>query len=132
MKFLLRTLLIAGLSYFGLKMFDWWVIVLVAFVVGLLLSEKRTRRLYGKKQTPAYAFLSGFLAIALIWGGMAWWMDSQNASLLSQKVFDILSAGMETSMPARWSLILSTAIAGGVLGGFSAMTGNLLGEAIKG
>lgn len=131
MKFILRTLLIAGLSFFGLRMFDWWIIIIVAFFVGLLLREKSQRRLYAKKKPSSLVFLSGFLAIALIWGGMAWWMDSQNASLLSNKIYDILFAGKDLMLSPQWIMILLTMVIGGLLGGFSAMTGNLLGKALQ-
>ncbi|MEM8886693.1 MAG: hypothetical protein AAGD28_01825 [Bacteroidota bacterium] len=131
MKFLLRTISIAFLAFIGLRFFDWWIIVVIALAVGVIMSEKRPRRLFGKKKAPAYAFLSGFLAIALVWGAMSWWLDSQNASLLSQKIFELLSGGASSAVSPAWAMIGLTACTGGLLGGFSSMTGNLLGEAIK-
>lgn len=131
MKFLLRTVLIAGLSFVGLRMFDWWIIIVVAFVVCLLLSDKSARRLYGKKKAPTLAFLSGFIAIALVWGIMAWLLDAQNGSLLSQKIYQILLPGKDLGVASQWIMILLTASIGGLLGGSSAMTGNLLGKALR-
>lgn len=136
MKILLRFLLIAGLSYLGLQYFSWWIIAVVAFLVGLILSEKKPRRLFDKRVPPTLSFLMGFLAIVLVWGGMAYWIDQQNASLLSQKIFDLLfgsimSPESQSNVSAPWAMIGLTAIVGGLLGGFSALTGNLLGEAIK-
>ncbi|MEM6804492.1 MAG: hypothetical protein AAF696_24040 [Bacteroidota bacterium] len=131
MKFLLRTILIAGLSYLGLSYFDWWIIIPIAFGVGLLMSEKRPRRLFKKKKRPAYAFISGFIAQALVWGIMDWYLDKGNASLLSGKIFELLSSGASTPLSPAWALITTTACTGALLGGFSAMSGNLLGEAIK-
>ncbi|MGB8192543.1 MAG: hypothetical protein WCF67_11525, partial [Chitinophagaceae bacterium] len=80
MKFLISILLIALLSFtIGLYL-PWWSLALVAFVVAALIHQRA-----GK------AFLSGFLALFLLWGILAFIIDQQNQHILSQKVAQLLS-----------------------------------------
>ncbi|MEO0470237.1 MAG: hypothetical protein AAF206_11490 [Bacteroidota bacterium] len=132
MKFFLRILLILGLAYLVQSFFPFWTAAIVAFVVGLVLSERRKRRVFGnKKQAKSYSFLAGFLALFILWGGMSWYLDAQNASLLSEKIAQLLLRGQEAPFQGAWFMILTTALIGGLMGGFSCLSGNLLGEAIK-
>ncbi|MDX1906687.1 MAG: hypothetical protein SF053_06605 [Bacteroidia bacterium] len=134
MRFLLRLLLITGLGYVAALYLPFWSAAVVAFVVCLLMSRRRRARLFGRPKPPAFAFWAGFFALAGLWGGLAWQINQQNASLLSEKIAGILlSAIPDVQLPvsAASFMILLTALIGGLMGGFSAMTGNLLGEAIK-
>ncbi|MEM7656576.1 MAG: hypothetical protein AAF399_10640 [Bacteroidota bacterium] len=126
---MLRFLLILVLAYPAGVFFPWWWAIVVAFLVGLLMSEKKRRRVFGKQQVPARAFLAGFLALFLLWGVMVFWINGQNEGILAEKVAQLISANPPISGP--YLLILISALMGGLIGGFGAMTGNLLGEAMR-
>lgn len=138
MRFVLRFILVGLIGFLcgsWLPQFPLWPSMLGAFLVGLLLSTKKKKWIFGKKQPPANAFLAGFLALLLIWGFTAFTKDAANASLLSEKiggVFDVfLGIEGEWFLPKPYVLVLITALIGGMAGGLSIMTGNLLGEAVK-
>ncbi|GAB4411080.1 MAG: hypothetical protein OHK0039_15930 [Bacteroidia bacterium] len=101
----------------------------VAFVVGWMLSERRRKRAFGKQPAPPRSFLAGFLALFLLWGGLAFRLNAANASLLAGKMGAMFLPELPISAPL--ALILLTASIGGLLGGFATLSGNLLGEAIK-
>ena len=130
MRFFLRYFLILILSYPLGFLVPWWGTALVAFVVGAILSERRKRRVFAKKQPPARSFLAGFLAIFLLWGGIAYYYNLQNANFLAEKVSQLFT--QSPPIPGPYLLILLTALIGGILGGLSALTGNFFGEALKG
>lgn len=129
MRFLLRFILILATAY-GLQLFlPFWAVALAAFVVGLALSQRRKKRGYGKVPPPAYAFWAGFLAVGLLWGIKAFMLDRGNESLLSPQIAELILGKPTGGGPLI--MIGITALLGALLGGFGAMTGNLLGEAIK-
>ncbi len=110
MRFLLATLLTATLSFLAGLYTPWWSIAIVAFLVALLVKQR-----YG------LAFLSGFLGLFLLWGGLAFWIDVKNESILSRKVAQLFSLGESSFL-----LILITALVGAVVAGFAAMSGSSL------
>ncbi|MDP5171651.1 MAG: hypothetical protein NWR72_15500 [Bacteroidia bacterium] len=132
MRFLLRFILILLFSWLLQLFLPFWSVAIVAFVVGLLLSQKRKKRLYGRNTPPARAFLAGFLAIFLLWGVRALLLDLGNESLLSLEIFTIIFQSPEALPYPSYVMIALSATIGGLLGGLSAMSGNLLGEAIQG
>jgi hypothetical protein len=67
------------------------------------------------------AYLSGFASIFLLWGVLAWWMDAQNDSILSQRMANLFPLGGSSAL-----LILITAIVGAIIGGLSALSGSFL------
>jgi hypothetical protein len=110
MKFLISILLIALLSYIACLYGPWWSIAIVAFLVTLLIPQSLVR-----------SFLSGFLAIFLLWGLLALMMDMKNDSFLSEKVAQLFKLGAASLL-----LIVITGIIGGLVGGFAGMTGAAL------
>ena len=105
-KFLVTTGLIALVSFiFGL-FFPWWTIAAAAFVVSVLIPQK-----------PSHAFLSGFVALFLLWGGMALGIDLANEGILSTRVAGLLPLGGSSV-----ALILVTAVIGALVGGGGALT----------
>jgi apolipoprotein N-acyltransferase len=110
MKSLTAIILTALLSFASGLYFPWWSIAVVALLVAVLVHQKA-----GK------AFLSGFLAIFLLWGILAFWIDVKNEHLLSQKVAQIFPLG-----GSHIAMILVTAVVGALVGGFAAMTGSYL------
>ncbi|HYF30095.1 MAG TPA: hypothetical protein VD993_03150 [Chitinophagaceae bacterium] len=110
MKFLVSIFLIALLSFaLGLYM-PWWSLALAAFVVAALIHQRA-----GK------SFLTGFLALFLLWGILAFIIDQQNQQVLSKKVAQLLSLGEGSIV-----IILITGLVGGLVAGFAAMSGSYL------
>lgn len=109
MKFFAAILLTALLGYAAplLPNLPWWSFALSSFVVALVVH-----------QLPFKAFLSGFLGLFLLWIIYAWIKDTANAHLLSTKVAAILPLGGNYIL-----LLLMTALIGGVISGFAALTG---------
>jgi len=112
MKFVISVIITAFLSYsFGLyAAFPWYSFAICALAVALAIHQK-----------PYKAFLSGFIALFLLWGIMALLMDNANHHILSQKVAQILP--LEGSSMA---IILLTAFIGGLVAGMAALTGSLI------
>ena len=135
MRFILRVILVAAISYGATLYFPWWSVAIVGFLVGLILSQKTgnsRKRSFTKSKPPARAFLAGFLALFFLWGGVAYFLDTENASILSTKISQLIIPSNEPPIPGSYIMLLVTALIGGLLGGFSTMTGNLLGEAVRG
>lgn len=131
MKFFFRFLLILILGFLALKFLPFWSAALVAFVVGLLMSEKQKRRMFGRKPPPPFSFWAGFLAMLLLWGGTAFLLDHQNGGVLSTRVAQVVA---QSDMPVESGsrlMILASALIGALLGGLGALTGNWLGQALK-
>ncbi|MEL6630911.1 MAG: hypothetical protein AAFQ83_05565 [Bacteroidota bacterium] len=137
MRFLIRFLLMALVGYlFGSYAPQWslWPIFVGGILIGVLLSRQKKKRQFGKRKMPrTYAFWAGFAAMFLLWGGMAYWLDQQNGGILSAKVGQIVfaSSSLGTSSDIGTIMVLISSLLGGLAGGFSMMTGNFLGEAIK-
>ena len=111
MKFLIATILTALLSFIaGIYIPLWWFFVIVALLVALLIHQKA-----GK------AFFAGFLGLFILWSVLAFWMDSANDGILSTKIASLLPlAG------SKWMLIIVTALIGGLVAGFAALSGSYL------
>ena len=110
MKVIIKMILMVALTYLLLLSFPWWWIIVIPFVVSFVLPTND----FG-------AFLSGFLGIGLLWLVMAWKIDVETNSVLSQKIADIFPVGGDTTM-----LVIISGVVGGVSGGFGALSGNLL------
>lgn len=106
MNFILKVVLIAGLSYLAELFLPWWSIVICAFLVSLIIPTRSLN-----------SFLSGFLGVGLLWLLFAWVIDAQSDSLLMAKVADLL----EFSQSA--ALIAITATIGALVGGFASLSG---------
>lgn len=107
MKFFLSALLTALLSFLAGLRFEWWSIAIVAFLVALFI-----------RQSIGKSFLAGFTGIFVLWAIVAWWIDIKNQSILSTKIAQLFPLGGSSLL-----LILITALIGGLVGGFAAMSG---------
>lgn len=116
MRFLLATLLIAALSFIIGIYLSWWALAVVAFAVAMLLPQSDGR-----------SFGAGFLAIFLLWGALAFWIDFNNNSLLSQKIAQLFPLGGSSVL-----MILTTAFVGALVGGFAAWSGSSLRRLLAG
>src|SRR5262249_25620775 len=110
MKFTVAILLTALLSFTAGLWLEWWIIAVAAFLIALLVHQRAVK-----------AFLSGSIGVFLLWGIMAWWIDMKNEHVLSKKIAEILPLGGNSFL-----LILVTAIIGGLVGGFGALSGSYL------
>lgn len=110
MKFVVATILTALLAYVAGLFLPWWSIAVAAFVAALIVAQR-----------PLGAFLAGFLSILLLWGIMAYIIDSANNGILSKKVATILPLGGNGML-----LILVTGFVGGLVAGLAALSGSFL------
>ena len=108
MKFIVSILLIALLSVAACLYLPWWSIDIVAFIVAALIPQK-----------PFKSFLTGFIALFLLWGLLSWYISSNNNHLLAHKVSLII---LKTDSP--FILIIATAIIGALVAGFAALSGS--------
>ncbi len=110
MKFFLSTVLTMLLSFVFSLYLPWWSISAAAFLVAVTL-----------RQSPLAAFLTGFLGLFALWGGLAWWIDMGNEHLLSAKMAAVLPFGGSAS-----AIIVVTAFAGALVAAFAALTASYL------
>ena len=108
MRFLLSILLTALLSFLAGIFLPWWSIAGISFLVAVIF-----------RQHPGLGFVSGFLAIFILWGLLALWIDIKNQGLLSSKIAVVFPLGGSSIL-----LILVTALTGALVGGFAAMAGS--------
>ena len=108
MKFIVSILLIALLSVAACLYLPWWSIGIVAFIVAALIPQK-----------PFKSFLTGFIALFLLWGLLSWYISSNNNHLLAHKVSLVI---LKTDSP--FILIIATAIIGALVAGFAALSGS--------
>lgn len=110
MKFLSAFILTALLSIAACLYLPWWAIAIVAFIVAAAIPLK-----------PFIAFIAGFTALFLAWGGLAWFISSNNEHLLAHKVSLLI-----IKVDSPYLLILITALIGALVAGFSALSGSYL------
>ncbi|MBC7889488.1 MAG: hypothetical protein H7Z13_16545 [Ferruginibacter sp.] len=110
MKFIVSIALIALLSLAACLYLPWWTIAIVAFLVAALVP-----------QNPASSFFSGFIALFLLWGYLAWYLSSNNDHLLAHRISLLI---LKMDSPAL--LIVVTALIGALVAGFAALSGSYL------
>ena len=115
MKFFVSVILIALLAFLVQLFLPWWSLAIVAFLVGVLIHQK-----------AGMAFLSGFTALFLLWGGIAMIINMQNQGLLAEKVAQLLPLGGSSIL-----LILITAFIGALVAGMASLSGNYLRSYVR-
>jgi hypothetical protein len=110
MKFGISILLTFIVSFAAGFYLPFWSAGLVAFLVSVFIYQK-----------PAMAYLTGFAGIFVLWGVLALWIDTQNDSILAQRIATLFPLGGNSIL-----LILITAIVGAIIGGLSALSGSFL------
>lgn len=110
MKFLLALLLTIALAFISGLYLPWWGIAIAAFIAGALIPQR-----------AGVAFLSGFIALFLLWGALAWWIDMKNQSILSHKIAMLLPLSGNVGL-----LIIVTGFVGALVGGLASMSGSFL------
>ena len=110
MKFSISLILTVFLSFGACLYFPWWSIAIAAFVVAALIPQR-----------PGKAFLAGFIALFLLWGGLSFWLSSRNDHILAHKISMVV-----LKMDNPYYLILCCALIGGLVAGMAALTGSFL------
>jgi len=109
-QFLLIAFLTSGLAFALGLYFPWWSIAVAGFVVGVFLRAK-----------PGIAFLGGLVGLFLLWGGLSYFISSANHQILAHRI-SLLMLKQDNPL----NLILITGTIGGLIGGFSTLTGSIL------
>ncbi|MCX6314294.1 MAG: hypothetical protein NTX08_06135 [Sphingobacteriales bacterium] len=110
MKFFISIILTALICFASALYLPWWSIAPMSFLVAVLIPQR-----------PGKAFLSGFLALFLLWGGLSFWISYQNAHLLAHKMSMLI-----LKMDNPYLLILVTALIGGLVAALAALSGSYL------
>jgi hypothetical protein len=110
MKFFISIILIAVLSFAACLYLPWWVIAIAGFIVAFAIPQK-----------TGLAFLSGFLALFILWAGMSFFISSANGNLFVHKMSILF---LKADNPTL--LFLLTGLIGGLVAGFGSLSGRLL------
>jgi len=87
--------------------FPWWSFAITSAIVACTVHQK-----------PWKAFVTGFAAMFLLWGVLAYIKDVNNGHILSTKIANLLGLGDPIL------LLIITAIVGGLISGFASLTGS--------
>lgn len=110
MKFIIALVLTALLGFAAPLYFPWWSFAVTSAIVAAVVYQKAWA-----------AFITGFAAMFLLWGLLAFFIDLKNEHLLSQKIAVVLPVGGSYIL-----LILVTASIGALVSGFAALAGSLV------
>ncbi len=110
MKFTVSLILVAFLSFGACLYLPWWSIAIASFLVAALIPQR-----------PGRAFLTGFIALFLLWGGLSFWLSYKNDHILAHKISVLV-----LKMDSPYLLILCTALIGGLVAAMAALTGSFL------
>ncbi|HNP07931.1 MAG TPA: hypothetical protein PKN99_09895 [Cyclobacteriaceae bacterium] len=105
MRFIVQVIITAIVCFMFQKLFPWWTMAIGAFLVGFVFSNSGFK-----------SFLSGFIAIGLLWLGLALYVDNATQSILTEKISQLFPL----------NLFVLTSLVGGLVGGFASLTGALL------
>ncbi|HCW08679.1 MAG TPA: hypothetical protein DGG95_15070 [Cytophagales bacterium] len=105
MKFIYQTIATIIGSFIVQYFLPWWTMAIVACAFGYYFNNK-----------GILAFLSGFIAIALLWFSFAFYLDSATSSILTTKINKLFPVNVFVLM----------VIVGGLVGGFAALTGAVM------
>ncbi len=113
MKFLINLIGIGLLSFISGRLGIWeWDFAVIAFLVAFFVADKGAR-----------SYAAAFLAISVIWYAIAAMTTTANEAQLAMMVKDILG------LSSIDTLLFATATIGGLVAGFSALTGVLARDA---
>lgn len=114
MKTLIQTVTVPVLCLIAQLYLPWWIVAVIAVAVG-----------YQFDNTPGASFIAGFLGVAALWLGYAFWIDQQTGALLTEKIAQLFPG---KSVAVIYTL---TALAGGVAGGLGGLAGAWVKNAMK-
>jgi hypothetical protein len=107
MKFILRLILIATLSYFIPFYAPWWITIVIGLVIGLLLPGSGWN-----------LFNAGFLGGGMVWLGYALKLDYDTQSIMTNKILE------QIGLSDPLLLLLGSGLLGGLSAAFGAVTGS--------
>jgi hypothetical protein len=110
MKFFFSFILTILLSFAACLFLPWWSIAIAAFIVAALIPQR-----------PLKSFITAFLALFLLWGGLSFWMSYNNHHVLAHKI-SLLILKMDNPIV----LVLATALIGALVAGFATLAGSYL------
>ncbi len=90
--------------------FEWWTVVIAAFIGGAI---------FGK--SSGETFVKGMIAVIILWLLMVCYYHFSTQGILSNKIAQILPVAGNVGI-----LIVVTVLIGGLVGGFGAMSGFLV------
>lgn len=114
MRFVIQVLLIVTGGFLAESIFPWWTIAVIAFMVCALLPASGFR-----------SFLAGFMGTGLLWLAGALFYSISTDFILTEKVAKLMQLG------SPGSLIVITALVGGLVGGLGALSGSQLYQLLK-
>ena len=101
------VLIVVALLAFGLQFFlPWWIIIVVSFAVCGLVGK-----------TKAISFWEPFLAISLLWLGMALYKSQPNDHVLAGRIAEMFG------VKAWYMVLVITVLLGGLIAGISGLCG---------
>lgn len=112
--FFVKLLTIIILSTILTLFLPWYTPFIICFLVGLVLSNR-----------PGNNFLAGLLGVGIFWFGYALFLDVKNEHVLSNKVAELFSDSLKTTITGGVLLMVTTFL-GALLGGLSAMAGAMI------
>ncbi|MDW3192870.1 MAG: hypothetical protein R8G66_10915 [Cytophagales bacterium] len=106
MKILLRIILIGLVAYFVPYVLPWWTLAFFAMIIGFVISGHALN-----------SFISGFLGGGAVWLVLAWMIDNETQSVLSNRIVQLFPVNEVIY------LIIATGLIGGLISGFGMVTG---------
>jgi hypothetical protein len=110
MKFLISIITIAVISFIAGLYLPWWSIAVVSFMIALLIHQR-----------PLASFIAGFAGIFVLWMIIASFINTANNSILANRIGEMLGIGQNPVL-----LIFITALIGGLVAGFAALSASYL------
>jgi len=107
-------LIILILSFASGFFLPWWVVAIAAFLAALLIGK-----------TSRQAFISGFGAVFIVWIVLALFKSIPNDHILANRIAQLFH------LPSWQYILVITGIVGGLVGGFSDLSGLLLKKAFE-
>ncbi len=119
LRILILGIICSALQYF----YPWWSMAISAFALGILFGQNGFKN-----------FLTGFLGVGIAWFLYALYLSSANEHLLASRIAQLLqleSLETQTNIASTWLLMILTALIGGVVAGFSTMSGGFFRAIFK-
>jgi hypothetical protein len=105
MKFIIQTVATIIVCFALQSFLPWWTLAVGALGVAYFIDNK-----------AFVSFAAGFLGAALLWIGMAYYLDQATQSIITEKINKLLPL----------NAFLLTGLIGGIVGGLGALTGTFL------